>query len=63
MVSAYQIGLIVALAVGVLASALIIAWRDAGGNSSRRRETGRRNNRSWCRRQARKPDRSRDRVP
>ena len=30
MVSIYQIGLILIVFVGVLGSALIIAWRDAG---------------------------------
>jgi hypothetical protein len=29
MVNVYQIGLILAVAVGVLGSALVIAWRDA----------------------------------
>jgi hypothetical protein len=29
MVNFYQIGLILAVAVGVLGSALVIAWRDA----------------------------------
>jgi hypothetical protein len=37
MVSVYQTALILALAVGVLGSALVIAWRDAGRGSGRSR--------------------------
>jgi hypothetical protein len=61
MVSVYQIGLILILAVSVLSSALVIAWRDVGRGSGRRREARRHDNRRWRRRWARNSDRVRDR--
>ena len=62
MASIYQIGLILTVSVGVLASALIIAWRDAGRDSGHDRKASNHNDSVRRRRWKRKPGRFRNRM-
>ena len=62
MVSIYQIGLILAVSVGVLGSALLIAWRDARRDSGRDREVSHHDDRVRRRRRRRKSDGVRSRT-
>ena len=57
----YQIGLILVVAVGVLGSALMIAWRDANRDIGRE-EASRHNSGVSCSQWRRNPDGIRDRT-